>query len=143
MMDEVIGSSVAPRRTNTLLISMFALLALLLASVGVYAVVSYSVSSRSKELGIRSALGATGSSLLAMISREMVWTASIGIAVGLGCAWAFARTLQGLVYGVEVHDTLSFVLVPLVLIVPTILATAIPALGALRINPTDVMRADQ
>lgn len=143
MMDEVIGSSVAPRRTNTLLISMFALLALLLASVGVYAVVSYSVSSRAKELGIRSALGATGSNLLAMISREMVWTAAIGIAVGLGCAWAFAQTLQGLVYGVAVHDALSFVLVPLVLITPTILATAIPALRALRVNPTDVMRGDQ
>ncbi|MEP6834413.1 MAG: ABC transporter permease [Gemmatimonas sp.] len=143
MMDDVVGTAVAPRRTSTQLISLFAVLAVLLASIGVYAVVSYGVASRARELGIRSALGATGSSLLAMISREMVWTSVIGIGVGLGAAWAFAQTLQGMLYGVNVHDPLSFLLVPLTLIVPTVFATVIPASRALRVNPTEVMRADQ
>lgn len=142
MMEDVIGTAVTPRRTNTVLIATFALLALALASVGVYAVVSFSVSNRSKELGIRSALGASGGRLLAMISREMAWVAVGGVTVGLIGAWAWAKTVQSLVYGIEVHDTVSFVLVPLVLLLPTLFATVVPAWRAYRVNPAEVMRAD-
>lgn len=142
MMDDVVGSAIAPRRINMQLISMFALIALLLASVGVYAVVSYGVSTREKELGIRSALGATGASLLTLISREMFSTSAIGISVGLAGAWMFAQTVQSLVYGVAVHDTISFVIVPIVLLLPTAVATVVPAWRAYRVNPAEVMRAD-
>ena len=142
MMDDVIGSAISPRRTNTVLIATFALLALVLASVGVYAVVSFGVSNRAKELGIRSALGASGSNLLALISREMAWTSAIGIGVGLAIAWAFAQTVQSLVYGIDVHDALTFVAVPIVLLLPTFLATLVPAWRAYRVNPANVMRAD-
>ena len=79
MMDDVIGASVAPRRTNTLLISAFATLALLLASLGVYGVISYGVAQRSRELGIRAALGATASDLMSLVSREMLWVVGVGL----------------------------------------------------------------
>ncbi|MEO7363852.1 MAG: FtsX-like permease family protein, partial [Gemmatimonadaceae bacterium] len=142
MMDDVVSNSVKPRRTNTLLIGSFALLALILASVGVYAVVSYGVSHRSRELGIRSALGATGSGLVTMLAGEMVMVTVTGIVVGIGGAWALARTLDSLVYGVQVHDPVTFIVVPLALLVPTALATLIPARRALAVNPSEVMRAD-
>ncbi|MEP6834411.1 MAG: ABC transporter permease [Gemmatimonas sp.] len=142
MMEDVVDISVAPRRTNTLLISVFALLALALASVGIYAVVSYGVSHRSRELGIRSALGATGSNLMQMISSEMVWVVVLGIASGLVGAWALAKTLENLVYGVSVHDPFTFVVVPLVLIVPVVFATLVPTRRVLRVDPAQVMRAD-
>ncbi|MEP6778319.1 MAG: FtsX-like permease family protein, partial [Gemmatimonadaceae bacterium] len=142
MMDEVKSSSIAPRRTSTLFISAFALLALVLACFGVYAVVSYAVSNRSRELGIRSALGATGRNLAGMISREMVPVVAIGLSVGLSGAWMLSRMFEGLVYGVQVHDVMTFVLVPLALVFPAALATFIPARRVLRVNPADVMRAD-
>lgn len=142
MMDDVISASVAPRRANTMLIVSFAVLALLLASVGVFAVVAHGVSHRSRELGIRSALGATGSSLVSLLAREMVLVTIAGTLVGLGGAWALARTLESLVYGIEVHDTVTFVLVPLALLIPTAFATLIPARRALKVNPSEVMRGD-
>lgn len=142
MMQDVVDSSVAPRRTNTILIVSFALLALMLASVGVYAVVAFGVSSRAKELGIRSAMGATGVRLLMMITIEIGWVAMIGISIGLGGAWAVSQALQAMLYGVNAHDPLSFALVPLVLLIPTALATVVPAMRAIRVNPAEVMRAD-
>lgn len=142
MMDEVVSTSVAPRRANTTLITVFAVLALILASVGVFAVVAHGVSHRSRELGIRSALGATGHALVNMLAREMVWVTALGVAIGLAGAWALAKTLESLVYGVEVHDTMTFVLVPIALLLPTAFATLVPARRALRVNPSEVMRGD-
>ncbi len=142
MMDDVVSKSVAPRRTNTLLIASFAALALMLASVGVYAVVAHGVSHRTRELGIRSALGANGSDLVRLVSSEMLWVTVIGVFVGMGGAWSLAKTLSSLVYGVDVHDGFTYAIVPLALIIPTILATFLPARRALRLNPADVMRTD-
>ena len=142
MMDAVVSSSVAPRRTNTRLIVTFAALALILTSIGVYAVVAHNVSHRTRELGIRSALGANGSDLVRLISREMLWVTVAGIATGLGGAWALAKTLSSLVYGVDVHDGFTYAIVPLALVVPTLLATLLPARRVLRLSPADVMRTD-
>ena len=142
MMDEVVGRSVAPRRTNTMLIAIFAGLALLLAALGVYAVVAYGVTQRSREFGIRSALGATSWSLLGMVSREMVAVLLAGVGIGLLAAWALARVLAALLYGVDVHDPFTFAAVPLVLLIPAAVATLVPASRAMRVNPTEVMQAD-
>lgn len=142
MMDDVVGMSVAPRRTNTTLITVFALLALGLASIGVYAVVAYGVSHRARELGIRLALGATGANLMRMISGELAWVIALGIAAGVAGAWAAARTLESLVFGISVHDPFTYVAVPLVLTIPVILATVLPARRVLRVNPSDVLRGD-
>lgn len=142
MMDEVLNNSVAPRRTNTLLINTFALFALALASIGIYAVVAYDVSHRTRELGIRSAMGATASGLMLMISQEMIWVLAFGITAGVGGAWALAKTLESLVYGIGVHDPMTFVVVPIALALPAIAATLIPARRVLKVDPAQVMRVD-
>jgi putative ABC transport system permease protein len=142
MMDEVVGNSVAPRRTNTILISAFAIVALLLSAVGIYAVVSQSVSQRTREFGIRSALGATGAELIRLVIGEIAWVAAIGLAAGVGGAWMAASVLKTLVYGVSVHDPWVFAIAPAALLAPAILAAIIPAGRAATVNPSDVMRAD-
>jgi putative ABC transport system permease protein len=140
--DEVLGVSVLKRRTNALLIGAFALLALILASVGVYAVVSNSVEQRARELGIRSALGATGGNLVGLVSREILGITVVGLVVGVIGAWYLSRTLESLVFGITVHDVMTFAVVPLLLTVPVAVATLIPARRATRVNPSEVMRAD-
>ncbi|MGV3710029.1 MAG: ADOP family duplicated permease [Gemmatimonas sp.] len=140
--DEVLGVSVLKRRTNALLIGAFALLALILASVGVYAVVSNSVEQRARQLGIRSALGATGGHLVGLVSREVLGITVVGLALGVAGAWYLSRTLETLVFGISVHDAMTFALVPLLLTVPVAVATLIPARRATRVNPSEVMRAD-
>jgi predicted permease len=142
MMDDVVSASIAPQRTNALLIALFGALALVLTSLGVYAVVAYSVAQRRRELGIRAALGATGRDLIALVSREMLWVMALGLAVGLVGAWAASRVLSSLVFGVSTHDPATFVLAPLALIVPAALATFIPARRAARTNPVDVIREE-
>ena len=141
-MEDVMGTAVAPRRTNTLLITIFAALALVLAALGVYAVVAYGVAQRAREFGIRSALGASGGSLLGLVSREMGFTLVAGLATGYVGAWTLSRVLASQVYGVDVHDPLTFLTVPLVMLLPAAVATFIPASRASRANPTEVMRAD-
>jgi predicted permease len=142
MMDEVIGKSVAARRTNTLLIALFAALALLFSVLGVYAVVAYGVAQRSREFGIRAAFGARAGDLLALVSREMAVVAALGIALGLGAAWALSRVLAALLYDVGARDPATFIAVPLVLLVPIAIATLLPARRAMHANPIEVIRTD-
>ncbi len=141
-MDDVVRASIAVPRTDTLLIATFGALALVLAVVGVYGVIAYSVAQRRREFGIRAALGATGSDLLALVSREMLWVTAIGLALGLAGAWAASRALQSLLFGVTVHDPATFVLAPLALVVPAAIATLLPARRAARTNPVDVIREE-
>jgi ABC-type antimicrobial peptide transport system permease subunit len=142
MMDEVVDISVAPRRTNTTLISAFAALALVLSAIGVYAVVSYGVSQRTREFGIRTALGARGGDLVRLVTGEMAWALAIGLTSGVAGAWALSRVLTSLIYGVSVHDPGTFAAAPVALLVPAILAALLPARRASRVNPAEVMRAD-
>ena len=142
MMEQVIGASVVPRRTNTALIALFAGLASILSALGVYAVVAYAVAYRTRELGIRAALGATGRDLLTLVSREMMAVIAFGIVAGVAGAWAMSRVLSSLLYEVNPHDPATFVIVPLLLLLPAAIATLIPALRAARVDPTRVMRAD-
>ena len=142
MMDDVIGASVAPRRTNTVLITAFATLALVLASLGVYAVIAHGVAQRSRELGIRAALGATAGDLVSLVSREMLWVIAAGLAVGALGAWALARVMTTLLYNVDPHDAMTFTAVPLVLAVTAALATLGPAWRARRVDLVEVMRAE-
>jgi len=142
MMEQVVGASVLPRRTNTALIALFAGLALVLSALGVYAVVAYAVAYRTRELGIRAALGATGRDLLTLVSREMIGVIAFGIVAGLAGAWALSRVLSSLLYDVNPRDPATFIVVPLLLLLPAVVATLIPALRAVRVDPTRVMRAD-
>ena len=142
MMESVVAKSVAPQRTSTTLITAFGVVALALSAFGVYAVVSYSVSRRSREFGIRSALGATGFSIAGLVGRELLSAIIIGTTLGLLGAWLLSRVLQSMLFGVDVHDLSTFAAVPLVLAVPSILAMLPPTHRAARVNPADVMRAE-
>ncbi|MDQ3950952.1 MAG: ABC transporter permease, partial [Gemmatimonadota bacterium] len=142
MMDEVIGKSIAPRRTNTILIATFAGLALVLSALGVYSVVAYGVTQRTREFGIRAAFGATGSDLVALVSREMFVVVAMGTVVGLAAAWGLSRLLATLLFGVEPRDPATFAIVPLLLLPPAVLATLLPALRATRVSPSEVMRGE-
>ena len=142
MMDEVVSRSVAPRRTNTVLIAVYAALALVLSALGVYAVVARSVAQRWRELGIRSALGATGRDLVTLVSGEIALLVAIGVVLGLAGAWALTRLIASLLYGVEAHDPITFAVVPLLLVMPAAIAALVPARRAVRVSPTEVMRAD-
>jgi ABC-type antimicrobial peptide transport system permease subunit len=133
---------VAPRRTNTVLISLFAGLALLLAVLGVYAVVAQGIAQRHREFGIRTALGASGNDLVRLLSHEMAWVVGIGVAVGLAAAWGLSRVAASMLYGVTAHDAATFVMAPVMLVLAAAAATAVPARRALRVNPAEVMRTD-
>jgi predicted permease len=141
-MDEVMSTARAPRRTNTTLITAFGVLALLLAAIGVFGVVSYGVTRRTRELGIRAALGATAGSLVRLVATEGLLLALAGIVVGMGGAWAFSRALASLLYGVAPQDVATFIAAPLVLFGFVVVATMIPARRAAALNPVDVIRQD-
>jgi putative ABC transport system permease protein len=142
MMDDVISASVAPRRTNTILIAIFGALALALAAFGVYAVVSYGVTRRAREFGIRAALGATGHDIAALVAGEMASVVVAGLALGMLGAWGLSRVLASLLYGVGTHDVATFVAAPIVLVLPAAIAALVPARRAMRVDPTEVMRAE-
>jgi ABC-type antimicrobial peptide transport system permease subunit len=142
MMDQVVSKSVAPRRTNTMLIALFGALALILSAFGVYAVVSYSVAQRSREFGIRAALGAERRDILTLVGGDMTRLIALGLALGMFGAWMLSRVLASLLYEVDTHDFATFALVPIVLLLPAAIATLIPTLRAMRVSPTEVMRAE-
>ena len=141
-MDDVVGESVARRRTNTLLISAFAFLALVLAALGMYAVVSNTVAQRTREFGIRSALGASEGALIRLVTGEMGWVCAAGLTVGVAGAWTLAKLLNSLIYGVSIHDPWTFAVAPLVLLLPAAVAAVLPARRASQVNPADVMRTE-
>ena len=141
-LDDVVRQSVAVPRTDTVLIALFGGLALVLAVVGVYGGIAYSVAQRRIEFGIRAALGATGRDLATLASRELLYVATVGLLLGLTGAWAAARLLGSLLYGVGVHDASTYVVAAVVLLVPAIVATMVPARRAARTNPMDVMRQE-
>jgi putative ABC transport system permease protein len=141
-MEQVISASVLPRRMNTVLIALFAALALVLSALGVYAVVAYGVAQRTREFGIRLALGARGADLVRLVTGEIGRVLVIGLALGVAGAWAASRVLASLLYEVDVRDPLTFAAVPLVLLLPAIIAALVPAVRAARVDPRQVMQAD-
>jgi ABC-type antimicrobial peptide transport system permease subunit len=125
-----------------LLLSAFASLALLLATIGLYGVLSYAVTQRSRELGLRKALGASAGSLVRMVvSRGLALTA-MGLVLGLGLAWMGARTLQSLLYGVTAADPATFAAVVGMLGTIALAACYLPARRASRVDPMVVLREE-
>jgi predicted permease len=141
-MDEVISGAIRTRRTNTALITTFGILALGLAAVGVYGVMAYSMARRTREIGIRMALGARAARVMGSVLREGLVLALVGTALGLAGAWGLSRVMEGLLYGVTTRDPLTFVLAPVALLVAALAAAAIPAWRATRVNPVDAMRSE-
>jgi putative ABC transport system permease protein len=137
---EVVTESSSQQRFLALLLGLFAGLALVLAAVGIYGVIAYSVAQRTHELGIRIALGAGRSELLRLVLGEGLRLALAGVAVGLAAAWGLSRFLASLLYGVHATDPLTFTAVPLVLLAVALLACYIPALRATKVDPIEALR---
>jgi len=139
-MDDVVGEAVREPRFTTVLLGIFAGLALLLAGIGLYGVISYSVSQRQHELGIRMALGARPADVWSMVIREGMGLSLTGSAIGFVAALFLARYLSTLVYGVSTHDVVTFGLVPVVVCAVTALACYIPARRATKVDPMIALR---
>jgi len=140
--EELLGTSVAPRRFNMMLLGVFAGVALVLAAVGLYGVMSYSVSWRTHEIGIRMALGAKRADVLRLVVRQGMSMTFIGMALGLIGAFFMSRVLVGLLYGVSAKDPLTFAGVSIVLLAIALLACLIPARRATRVDPIIALRTE-
>jgi putative ABC transport system permease protein len=139
-LNETVSASLAERRFSMEIVALFALTALLLAGLGIYGVISYLVSERTHEIGIRIALGAESGSILQMVLRQGLGLAIAGAAVGLVCALIVSHLMAGLLYGVRPTDPLTFAGVALLLIGVAVLACYIPARRAIRVDPLMALR---
>jgi len=143
--DEVVSESMESRNLSIILLGSFALLALLLASIGIYGVVSYSVMQRTPEIGIRMALGANKGHVFRLIVNQAISMAGAGLGIGIIAAIALVRILPGfshLLYGVSQNDPFTLLGVSAVLLIAAALACFVPASRAMRVNPMDCLRAE-
>jgi putative ABC transport system permease protein len=141
-MMQVLDGKLMSQRFSALLLGVFAGVALMLAAVGIYSVLSYIVRGRSREIGIRTALGARGADVLRLVIVEGMSPALVGIAAGMIAALASARVMSTLVFGVSASDPLTLAGVGATLALVALLASLVPAYRALRLDPMKVLRAD-
>ena len=134
-MDDVVANSLGTRRVSMQLFAVFAIAALLLAALGIYGVMAYSVTQRTQEIGIRMALGAQKSDVLRLVIRQGMALSVIGVVVGLAGAFALTRLIANLLFGVAATDPLTFVAIPLLLLSVALVACYLPARRAARLDP--------
>ena len=139
-MDQVVARSIAPQRFNMLLIGIFAATGLLLATVGIYGVVSYSVAQRTNEIGIRIALGARAVDVARLILKQGVTLTLIGVTIGLGASLALTRAMKSLLFGVSTTDPWTFAIIPVLLSCVALLACYFPARRATRVEAMVALR---
>jgi predicted permease len=141
-MEDVVANSLSPQRFNMLLLGAFAGLALLLASIGIYSVLSYSVKQRVQEIGIRLALGASIRDVIRMIVVQGMKPALLGMAIGAAGALALGRLLSSMVYGVKTTDPLTFLAVAVLLALIALAASVVPAYRAAKVDPLVALRCE-
>ena len=141
-LEQTVDSSVAQRRLNTMLISLFAAAAALLAAIGIYGIVSYYVVRRTREIGLRRALGATHRDVIRLVVRQGLALTVAGVVLGLAGALAVTRSLESLLFGVTPTDIATFVTVPLLLVLVALLASCVPARRATHVDPLIALRTE-
>ena len=139
-MDQVLRGSVAQPRFAMVLLAAFATIALTLAIVGIYGVISYAVSRRTQEIGIRMALGAESKDVVGLMIRQGMIMALLGVVVGVGLALSMGRVMEGILYGVQPQDPATFIAVPVLFAAVALVACWIPAARAARVDPANALR---
>jgi putative ABC transport system permease protein len=139
-MEQLVASSITRQRFYAAVMGVFAAIAALLSAVGIYGVLAYTVGQRTREFGVRTALGATARDVLAMVLREGLRLTSLGIGTGLAGALALARYLEGMLYGVTPLDPLTYVATVVLFAAVASIASFLPARRATRIDPMTALR---
>ncbi len=141
-MDELVSDVVAPQRFSTLLVGVFAAIALLLASIGLYGLLAFTTAQRKKEIAVRMALGAERRAVVAMVIGQGARLVGAGLVLGLLSSLALSRVIESLLFKTSPYDLLAFAIIPVVLVPTAFIACALPAWRAARIEPTATLRAD-
>ena len=141
-MEQLLADSYAPRRFQTWLFGLFAAVALVIATVGIYGVISYAVSQRTHDIGIRMALGAQVTDVLRMVVSQGMRLALIGVAMGLAAALALTRIIKNLLFNVSATDPATFALIASLLVVVALIASYIPARRATKVDPMVALRSE-
>ena len=141
-MDQRLSDALSRRRFSTFLLGVFATVALILAAIGLYGVLAYSVTQRTQEIGIRMALGAQPGRIMMTVVRSSLVLSVVGVVIGLAGAFVLTRLLSSLLYGVSATDTTTFVTPPIILLVVAFLASYFPARRAARVDPTVALRSE-
>jgi putative ABC transport system permease protein len=139
-MADVLGEEASQRRMGMIMLVAFAGLALLLASLGIYGVLAYFVSQHTNEIGVRLALGATPRNILFLVLKKGMGLTLVGVAIGVVASFALTRLMSSLLFGVKASDPLTFVAVPVLLAAVALLACAIPARRATKVDPMVALR---
>jgi len=139
-MDDRVMTALAKPRLYAVVLAGFSMFALAIAGVGLFGVLSYSVAQRAREIGVRTALGARTADIIGLVLRQVAVIAAVGIAAGVCAAYAASRSLATVLFGVSPHDAMTFVAVPIVLVIVAGIACVVPARRAARIDPLAVLR---
>jgi ABC-type antimicrobial peptide transport system permease subunit len=141
-LQQIVDKSVSPRRFTVMLLGAFAAFALVLASLGIYALISYSVNQRTQEIGIRMAMGATALDIQRQIVGQTLWLTAMGLALGATASWTLSRGLEGLLFEVTASDPGTFLGMLLVLTMVALIAGYLPARRASGIDPMTALRSE-
>jgi ABC-type antimicrobial peptide transport system permease subunit len=141
-MDEVVIHSTARESFNMTLLSIFGASALILASIGIYGLMAYSVQQRTQEMGVRMALGADRAKIRNLVVWQGMQLTIAGVVVGIGAAFGLTRLIASFLFGVKSWDPIAFVTVPLILVIVALLAVWLPAHRASRLDPMQALRVE-
>jgi ABC-type antimicrobial peptide transport system permease subunit len=140
-MRDVISRAVAKPRFNAVLVGAFASLALLLSVIGIYGVISYAVSQRRREMGVRIALGAQRADVLRLVAADGLTVVGAGLLLGLAASALLTRSLEGMLFGIKPLDPSTYAIAAAIMSIAAVAACLIPTLRATRVDPADVLRA--